>query len=198
MLFGVIVTHERMVVASTMKLRYSILHNSLLLMLFLLLGLAVGEPTAASVVDGRSTSTTKPYDDEPPDCTHPDKNRLECWLWNLQVKIPSQSFKDWITITVHDMVCSQFQLQTLESSTNQNTLTLTIGTVHAFCHGRYHSSGGIKGDVQAGVSEQQQQQQQQEDANMSDLEKNGDSPHTCKSNSVALRYAAYSALRNLG
>ena len=54
----------------------------------------------------------------PPNCTFndtvlvaADNDRLECFLWYLRVDIPEQSFqKDWIKITIRDMVCTNFQV----------------------------------------------------------------------------------------
>jgi hypothetical protein len=108
-------------------------------------------------------------------------NRLECFLWNLKVPIPDESFKkDFVTITIHDMVCTNIQLlgvETKYSKTNQSQddklfhmgrngtqeddlastgdvaeLNVAIRQVWATCSGKYHFTGGISGDVQATVS----------------------------------------------
>jgi hypothetical protein len=133
---------------------------------------------------------------EPPDCPliateepsnsskyrNNNHNRLECFLWNLNVAIPPQSFKkDFVTITVHDMVCTNIQLFGVEttyaknekkgshdkfqhinkdapedddvtSSRNAANLNVAIRQVWAVCNGKYHSTGGLSGDVQASVS----------------------------------------------
>ena len=91
----------------------------------------------------------------PPDCTDPKHpNRLECWIWQLEVKIPPQTFKDWVTINVHNMICTHFKLEMLQSKQSQSSIDVTVGTVSATCHGRYHSTGGLSGDVKASVSVQ--------------------------------------------
>jgi hypothetical protein len=112
----------------------------------------------------------------PPNCsvnsteadTSRRNNRLECFLWNLEVEIPQESFKkDFITITVHDMICSNFVIQGLESNyqpseASKNTsfpqLTISVNQVEATCQGRYHSTGGLSGEVQAHVVQSQQLQ----------------------------------------
>jgi hypothetical protein len=95
------------------------------------------------------------------------------------VEIPQQSFKkDYITITVHDMICANFFIQGLDSryepsstfthhhhqqqlllqpSLSSSTLTVSVAHVAATCQGRYHSTGGLSGDVQAYVVEQEEQ-----------------------------------------
>jgi hypothetical protein len=110
-----------------------------------------------------------------PNCTSPAavaNNRLECFLWNLQVEIPEQSFrKDFITITMHDMICTNFYFRGLQSHyqpskkdvpSSYPLLQLSVNQFHATCRGRYHATGGISGNVQAYVLEQQQ--------NLQDLE----------------------------
>ncbi|KAG7369236.1 paraquat-inducible protein A domain containing protein [Nitzschia inconspicua] len=111
----------------------------------------------------------------PPNCTQPSgssdlsyhSNRLECFLWNLQVEIPERSFKkDFITITVHDMICTNFVLKGISShyqpseasNTSSPQLQISINHLEASCQGRYHSTGGLAGDVQAHVVEQDQRQ----------------------------------------
>ena len=115
---------------------------------------------------------------DPPNCTASEQqqqqkqqhNRLECFLWNLQVDIPPESFKkDWITITVHDMICTNFRISGVRSSSSSSSsaslkseLDISIKTISATCQGRYHSTGGFAGNVIATVSAAQQQQQQQQ------------------------------------
>ncbi|KAG7348528.1 paraquat-inducible protein A domain containing protein [Nitzschia inconspicua] len=111
----------------------------------------------------------------PPNCTQSSdssdlsyhSNRLECFLWNLQVEIPERSFKkDFITITVHDMICTNFVLNGISShyqpseasNTSSPQLQISIDHLEASCQGRYHSTGGLAGDVQARVVEQDQGQ----------------------------------------
>jgi hypothetical protein len=99
--------------------------------------------------------------------------QLECFLWNLHVSIPPQSFsKDYIKVDIQDMVCSHFQIVNVEStyqpsssssstsSTSSSLLHLKIGKLSATCHGRYHATGGLSGNVDAAVSQLQQQQQE--------------------------------------
>ena len=100
------------------------------------------------------------------DSTGYHHNRLECFLWNLNVEIPEQSFeKGWLTITVHDMMCTNFRLHGLKSnssvapldffgveSSDVSALRLSVQRVSATCQGKYHSTGGLSGNLQATVS----------------------------------------------
>ena len=101
------------------------------------------------------------------DSTGYHRNRLECFLWNLNVEIPEQSFeKGWLTITVHDMMCTNFRLHGLKSnssvapldffgveSSDVSALRLSVQRVSATCQGKYHSTGGLSGNLQATVSQ---------------------------------------------
>ena len=130
--------------------------------------------------------------DPPPNCTSIETNgrfaddetnpmhdnRLECFLWNLRIEIPKQSFeKDWVTITVQDMACTNFRLHGLRSNSSAvslatgtittspttvrlydhdhalSTLRLSVNTISATCQGRYHLTGGLSGNVVATVEE---------------------------------------------
>ena len=113
--------------------------------------------------------------DPPPNCTSLDKktaifsdepeaqhhNRLECFLWNLKVEISEQSFeKGWVTITVHDMLCTNFRLHGLHSdssiaslASSVSMLRVSVQRVSATCQGRYHSTGGLAGNVLATVAQ---------------------------------------------
>ena len=90
---------------------------------------------------------------------------LICWLWELELLIPDQEIrKGLITVKIHDMICSQFQLNSTDSeyipgmmngnvsrsrsnsnsnSDNNNTsnpsLNLTIHGVSTACIGKYKS-----------------------------------------------------------
>lgn len=102
--------------------------------------------------------------DPPPNCTsagnrtHHD-SKLECFLWNLKVNIPEQSFeKAYITLSVHDMVCTNFRLHGLRSNSSsladgkeRSELFLSVQTESATCQGRYHVTGGVAGNVVATV-----------------------------------------------
>ena len=102
----------------------------------------------------------------PPNCTTSTMrkhHRLECYLWNsLIINIPDQSFKkDFFTITIHDMTCTQFFIHNIQSSYNASDaddstakLSLSISQIETSCTGKYHlSPGGISGNVQAHVME---------------------------------------------
>jgi hypothetical protein len=89
------------------------------------------------------------------------RNTLECWLNALQLSIPDQQFKDWkFSLKIHDMHCSELFLSHLTAETESTTTPTTSNTVHlnveqvaATCHGKYHLTGGISGDLQVHVSE---------------------------------------------
>lgn len=101
------------------------------------------------------------------DSTADRHNRLECFLWNLKVEIPEQSFsKGWLTITVQDMLCTNFRLRGLQSnssiapldsldvkSNDVSALRLSVQTVSATCQGKYHSTGGLSGNILATVAQ---------------------------------------------
>ena len=127
----------------------------------------------------------------PPNCTFndtvlvaADNDRLECFLWYLRVDIPEQSFqKDWIKITIRDMVCTNFQVVDLKASSSASSssssnhsyfslrditseLNISVRKISATCQGRYSSTGGVHGNVVATVAETEveassQQQKQQ-------------------------------------
>ena len=111
-------------------------------------------PTTASTKEVASRNMME----NPPDCQEwSANNRLECWLWQLKIPIPNESFSaDWITVSIEDMVCSQFALQNLLPTYDPSlphSLDLSIRQIVARCEGKYHASGGISGKVQASVGE---------------------------------------------
>lgn len=91
---------------------------------------------------------------------------LACWLWNLQVEIPNQSFREsFLTIQIQDMHCTNFTMASIDSryqpssnttSTFSNTnpaIHVAVSGISATCIGRYHVTGGIGGSVQAWVQQ---------------------------------------------
>ncbi len=90
-----------------------------------------------------------------PDCQEWNAdNRLECWLWELQVDIPAESFSaDWITVSIKGMKCTHFVLKDLRSDyPAPHSIEVSVRTLQATCQGKYHASGGISGKVEASVS----------------------------------------------
>jgi hypothetical protein len=115
------------------------------------------QKTSAELDDNSLESSSSTLLASAPDCKEWNaNNRLECWLWQLQVDIPAQSFSaDWITISIHDMVCTHFSLRNLHSDYRApHSLELSVQSLQATCKGKYHASGGISGNVEAGVSAQ--------------------------------------------
>ena len=134
-------------------------------------------PNCTSLNAGSFFDESKPHQHQQQKQHH--HNRLECFLWNLKVGIPQQSFeKHWVTITVHDMVCTNFRLYGLRSNSTSNSnssvaasflvgssllssheqddlseLRLSVQRVSATCQGRYHSTGGLAGNIVATVEE---------------------------------------------
>lgn len=91
---------------------------------------------------------------DPPNCKEWNAdNRLECWLWQLRVEIPDESFSaDFVTISIQNMVCSHFSLQDIQPVYGtRHSLDLSARKIVATCTGKYHLSGGISGQVQASV-----------------------------------------------
>ena len=96
-------------------------------------------------------------DEEDACATTSQKNRysaLACWLQQLRIPLPKQSFREGIiTLTLHDFVCSNFTVTGLESefvSTAQSPLIeMNVRDVSVICQGAYKSSGGFTGKVQA-------------------------------------------------
>lgn len=94
----------------------------------------------------------------PPQCldnraTQTRYTSLICWLWDLQLEIPDQHVrKGIISVSIEDMICSQFQVNTTESSYIQGStardpkLDVSIYGVSTVCNGRY-KSGLTGGDV---------------------------------------------------
>ena len=97
----------------------------------------------------------------PPQCVNSTSTQgrytsLICWLWELELIIPDQEFsKGIISVKIHDMICSQFQVNSTNSeyipgSSNRHTdplLDLTIHGVSATCSGQY-KTGLTGGTVQ--------------------------------------------------
>ena len=113
-------------------------------------------PVAATSIEAISRKLF--VEKNPPDCQEWNvNNRLECWLWQLKIPIPNESFSaDWITVSIEDMVCSAFALQNLQPTYDPSlphSLDLSIHRIVASCEGKYHASGGISGKVQASVGE---------------------------------------------
>ncbi|CAB9516048.1 Paraquat-inducible protein A [Seminavis robusta] len=94
---------------------------------------------------------------------------LACWLWKTKVSIPDLEFHRRIlliptTVTVHDLSCTNFVVETLESSytpsdrnhssttNNSNwknpSIRLVVKGIAASCQGKYHATGGFSGDLQ--------------------------------------------------
>ena len=93
---------------------------------------------------------------------------LACWLWNMQVDIPDQSFKEsFITVQIQDMKCRNFTMASIDSSYSPSTssssssisatsnpaIKVAVSGISATCLGRYHVTGGIGGSVQAWVQQ---------------------------------------------
>ena len=107
--------------------------------------------------------------DNVPQCDRSDKSNphrydpLACWLWNMQVGIPNQSFREsFVTVDILDMHCTNFTMTSIDSSyrnssdgTDKNpAILLAVSGISATCIGRYHVTGGIGGSVQAWVKQQ--------------------------------------------
>ena len=135
---------------------------------------------ASSVAaDDIARTTTTPFsqaEDEDP-CAHLRRkgrlsrySALACWLQNLRIPLPNQSFREGIIhLSLKDFVCSNFSIAGLESvyvpssesedednddSNNTNNTTnpqlhVSLNNVSAICHGSYDSSGFLSGNVQA-------------------------------------------------
>jgi hypothetical protein len=139
--------------------------RSLFSLSFLLL-LLVGrlEATALLADDNQSNQEPFVFESSAPDCSDVSKtsHRLSCWLWQLNAVIPEQSFKkDLLSITIKDMVCSEFQVIKINSSFVESSaaddashspqLLLDVSGIQANCRGKYKSTGGLSGDVRASV-----------------------------------------------
>ena len=97
----------------------------------------------------------------PPQCANSTSSQgrytsLICWLWELQLIIPDQEFsKGIISVKIHDMICSQFQVNSTNSeyipgSSDHYTdplLDLTIHGISTTCSGKY-KTGLTGGTVQ--------------------------------------------------
>ncbi|CAJ1952829.1 unnamed protein product [Cylindrotheca closterium] len=88
------------------------------------------------------------------------KHSLRCFLHSLELPIPDQEFKEWpVTLSIKGMSCSEVYIQditvqTSSSGSDSQLFNITVGEVSATCHGKYHATGGIGGDLQATVAPQ--------------------------------------------
>lgn len=85
---------------------------------------------------------------------------LACWLWNLRVAIPDQQFRDhFISISIRDMVCTNYTMESIDSSYSKSTnntnpvIHMAVSGISATCQGQYHVTGGLGGGVQASVEQ---------------------------------------------
>lgn len=90
---------------------------------------------------------------------------LVCWLWHLKISLPNEQFTEGLfTINVHDMVCTNFGVASmktssssssmLDSTTNNPSITIDLMGMSATCTGKYDlPEMGIYGDdIVASVS----------------------------------------------
>ena len=84
-----------------------------------------------------------------------------CWLYKSKITLPSQQFSEEIfTISITDMICTNFQVDSMQSSygpsstTSVNpTITMDLKGMSAQCTGKYNLGGfGMTGNVVAQVS----------------------------------------------
>ena len=88
---------------------------------------------------------------------------LACWLWNMVIAIPDQSFREgFVTVSIQDMDCTNFTMASMDSSytpssngttENNPAIQVAVSGISATCIGRYHVTGGIGGSVQAWVQQ---------------------------------------------
>ena len=103
----------------------------------------------------------------PTDCNTVSRGRyhpLVCWLWDAQVHLPNEQFKEEIfTISVNDVICTNFQVTSTKSSyipssaenkSKQPSLHIDLTGISATCKGNYawRGMGGGSGNVVASVS----------------------------------------------
>lgn len=94
---------------------------------------------------------------------------LVCWLWSSQIHLPNEQFKENVfTISVNDLVCTNFQVTSIKSSYTPSTsssstekekkkdpsLQIDLTGISATCNGKYVWSGigSGSGNVVASVS----------------------------------------------
>lgn len=83
---------------------------------------------------------------------------LDCWLWNLQVPIPDQTFNESVfRLNLLEMNCTHFQLTSIESayvpsntSRKNPSVDLLVEGISATCMGKYKTTG-LSGKLQASV-----------------------------------------------
>ncbi len=117
------------------------------------------------------------HDTIPDDCNNEGSNStqqrgrykaLVCWLWNLKISLPNEQFTEGLfTINVHDMVCTNFGVASMktssqslsssfmvDSTTNNPSITIDLIGMSATCTGKYDLPElGIYGDdIVASVS----------------------------------------------
>ena len=78
---------------------------------------------------------------------------LACWLWNLIVLLPDQSFHESIfSLEIKDLQCTHFEIRSFESfkdSTSSDPfIDIFVSGISAQCNGQY-SSTGLGGEVTA-------------------------------------------------
>jgi hypothetical protein len=85
---------------------------------------------------------------------------LACWLWNLRVTIPDQQFRQhFISISIKDMVCTNYTVESIDSSYSKSTnntnpvILVAVSGISAICQGQYHATGGLGGGLQALVQQ---------------------------------------------
>ena len=93
--------------------------------------------------------------------SHGRYHALVCWLWDAQIYLPNQQFKEEIfTISLSDLVCTNFQVKSINSlytpSSSPKNASIQVESrgISATCTGSYAWSGlgGGSGNVVASVS----------------------------------------------
>mmetsp|Transcript_4789 Transcript_4789/g.11355 ORF Transcript_4789/g.11355 Transcript_4789/m.11355 type:complete len:1435 (+) Transcript_4789:78-4382(+) len=85
------------------------------------------------------------------------RHSLHCFLHALELPIPDQEFKEWpFTLSINGMSCSEVYIQgitvqTPSTGSDSQLFNITVAEASATCHGQYHATGGIGGDLQATV-----------------------------------------------
>lgn len=89
------------------------------------------------------------------DETYLQSHRLECFLYSFTVKIPDETFKEsFIKLEIKDFKCSQFYLFNVSATIpKKQEIDIQVLQTAATCHGKYHVTGGISGNLRATVEQ---------------------------------------------
>jgi len=86
---------------------------------------------------------------------------LDCWLWNLEVAIPDQTFDESIfRLSVVEMICTHFEVASIQSTFIPSTtapqkypsVDLSVAGISASCTGKYKTTG-LSGSLSASLSQ---------------------------------------------